>query len=154
MMNRKFMQYGIWSADLSIDEEMVPFFGRHSCKMYIRGKPIRFGYKLWCLCSSSGYLFYFIPYSGADGTYDPTIGLGATTVCRLLENVSFPECHKVFFGNFFSSYNLMVLLKDKRIKASGTVRPNRTGGAPLRTGKNLPKGEIDRHIDKIYIRTI
>lgn len=136
------MQHGVWSPDLSIDEEMVPYFGRHSCKMYIRGKPIRFGYKLWCLCSFSGYLYYFIPFAGADGRYEPTIGLGATTVFRLLENVTHPECHKVFFDNFFSSYNLMVLLKEKRFKASGTVRANRTGGAPLKTGKNLPKGEL------------
>ena len=24
----------------SIDESMVPYFGRHGCKQYIRGKPI------------------------------------------------------------------------------------------------------------------
>lgn len=36
------------------------YFVRHPCKMFVRGKPIRFGYKLWCLsanplasCSSS-----------------------------------------------------------------------------------------------------
>lgn len=44
------MQFGIWAANLSVDEQMVLYFGRHSCKMYILGKPIRFGYKLWCLC--------------------------------------------------------------------------------------------------------
>ncbi|CAI6371246.1 unnamed protein product [Macrosiphum euphorbiae] len=29
----------------SIDESMVPYFGRHGCKQFIRGKPIRFGFK-------------------------------------------------------------------------------------------------------------
>jgi hypothetical protein len=28
----------------SFDESMVSYFGRHRCKQYIRGKPIRFGY--------------------------------------------------------------------------------------------------------------
>ncbi|XP_046806455.1 piggyBac transposable element-derived protein 3-like [Lucilia cuprina] len=54
ILNRKFLQFGVWDEKLSIDEQMVPYFGRHSCKMFIRGKPIRFGYKFWCLCSSSG----------------------------------------------------------------------------------------------------
>lgn len=28
---------------LSVDEQMIPYFGRHSCKMYMKGKPVRFG---------------------------------------------------------------------------------------------------------------
>lgn len=30
----------------SVDESMVPYYGRHSSKQYIRGKPIRYGYKV------------------------------------------------------------------------------------------------------------
>ena len=30
----------------SVDETMVPYYGRHSCKQFIRGKPVRFGYKV------------------------------------------------------------------------------------------------------------
>nr|CAH7746854.1 unnamed protein product [Callosobruchus chinensis] len=49
MINEKNMQFGIFSHNLSIDEEMVTYFGRHSCKMFMKGKPIRFGFKLRCL---------------------------------------------------------------------------------------------------------
>jgi len=70
LINQKNMQFGVFSHNLSIDEEMVPYFGRHSCKMYIKGKPIRFGFKLWCLCSSNGYLYKFIPYGGKTSTYE------------------------------------------------------------------------------------
>ena len=38
-------QFGVFVKDLAIDEQMVPYFGRHSAKIFIRGKPIRFGYK-------------------------------------------------------------------------------------------------------------
>lgn len=31
----------------SVDEAMVSYFGRHGCKQFIRGKPTRYGYKLW-----------------------------------------------------------------------------------------------------------
>ena len=34
--------YGIFSSELSIHEQMVPYFGRHSCKMFIRGKALSF----------------------------------------------------------------------------------------------------------------
>ena len=30
----------------SIDETMVPYFGRHSWEHFIQGKPVRFGFKV------------------------------------------------------------------------------------------------------------
>ena len=48
-VNRSLQQFGVFSKDFSIDEQMVPYFGRHSSKLFIRGKPIRFGYKNWVL---------------------------------------------------------------------------------------------------------
>jgi len=57
----------------------------HSCKMYTRGKPVRFGFKVWCLCSSGGYLYKFIPYAGRDDNYDKDLGLGANVVLQLLD---------------------------------------------------------------------
>lgn len=141
IINRKFMQFGVWSEELSIDEQMVPYFGRHSCKMYIKGKPIRFGYKLWDLCSSNGYLYKFIPYVGAEDNFDKEIGLGAQTVLRLTECIEFPSRHQLFFDNFFTGYPLMCILADKGLCATGTVRVNRIGGAQLKTGKKLPRGK-------------
>ncbi|KAH7960604.1 hypothetical protein HPB49_021503 [Dermacentor silvarum] len=41
-----FHQFGVFHESLSIDESMGPHYGPHSCKMFIRGKPILFGYKL------------------------------------------------------------------------------------------------------------
>ena len=49
-INEAFMQFGVFHLHLSIDESVVPYFDRHSCKMFIRGKPIRFGFKIWMLC--------------------------------------------------------------------------------------------------------
>ena len=44
-VNDKLIQFGAFTEHLSIDEQMVRYFGRHSRKTFIRGKPIRFGYK-------------------------------------------------------------------------------------------------------------
>jgi hypothetical protein len=50
------------SGKFSIDEIMIPYYGRHSTKQFIYGKPIRFGYKVWALCASDGSGVYFEPY--------------------------------------------------------------------------------------------
>ena len=44
----------------SIDESMIKFKGRSSLKQYLPLKPIKRGYKVWCLCDSiTGFLFNF-----------------------------------------------------------------------------------------------
>lgn len=45
IVNENLKQFGLFSKYLSIDEQMIPFFGHHSMKMFIKGKPIRFGFK-------------------------------------------------------------------------------------------------------------
>ena len=46
IINYNLFQFDIFHEILSVDESMVPYFGRHSAKMFISGKPIRFGYKI------------------------------------------------------------------------------------------------------------
>lgn len=43
-----------YTKEQSVDEAMVPYYGKHGCKQFIRGKPVRFGYKVWCLASPAG----------------------------------------------------------------------------------------------------
>lgn len=141
IINRKNIQFGIFADSLSIDEEMVPYFGRHSCKMFIRGKPVRFGFKLWCLCSDTGYLFKFIPYGGKSEKTNPTVALGTRVVLELLSVVENPEHHRIFFDNFFTSYSLFVSLREKGFFATGTVRENRTAKCPVEDSKKIAKKE-------------
>lgn len=64
-MNSKFLEMGApLGTHFSIDEAMEPYYGRNSMKQFVRGKPIRFGFKFWCLCTHDGYLIKFIPYQG------------------------------------------------------------------------------------------
>ena len=49
MLNRNLFQFGIFNKLLSVYESMVPYFGWHSAKIFIRGKLIRFGFKIWLL---------------------------------------------------------------------------------------------------------
>ena len=64
ILNEKLARFGEVHGDLSIDESMVPYFGRHSCKQCICGKPIRFEFKLWVLASSAGLPYLVEIYEG------------------------------------------------------------------------------------------
>ena len=59
LVNKKLMQFGIFSYYLSTDEHMVPYFERHSCKMLIRGKPVRLPTRIGCFVDMTGTLTRF-----------------------------------------------------------------------------------------------
>lgn len=146
LLNKKFLQFGVFSHNLSIDEQMIAYYGRHSCKMFIKGKPIRFGYKYWCLASTEGYLYQFIPYAGASEQEDPGFGLGERVVLSLLSHLEDRAKHTVTFDNFFTSHKLMTRLSNDGFFALGTVRDNRTNHAPLMNIKEIrkkPRGTSD-----------
>lgn len=151
LLNDRFLQFGVIETFLSIDEQMVPYFGRHGAKMFIRGKPVRFGYKLWCLCTSTGYILKVIPYSGKSAFVDSSLGLGASVVKELLQAIPQPQEHAVYFDNFFTSHTLLDQLRISGFHATGTVRENRICGSPLIDSKKLDKqerGTFDWSFDK------
>lgn len=151
ILNKKFMQFGVFVHSLSVDEQMIAYYGRHSLKMFIKGKPIRFGYKYWVIASTTGYCFFFIPYTGASANNDLNYGLGENVVLRLLGIISDPNKHNVTFDNFFTSHKLMCTLSEKGYFATGTVRDNRTNHAPLEDIKSMkkkPRGTSDSRFDK------
>jgi len=64
MLNERCLTFRPIDQYMSVDETMVPYFGRHPTKQFIRSKPVRFGYKLWSLATSGGYVIQFEPYGG------------------------------------------------------------------------------------------
>jgi len=64
ILKTRFFKYFVPEQALNYDESMVKYFGRHSFKQLIKGKPIRFGFKAWCIKTSAGYLVNFDFYQG------------------------------------------------------------------------------------------
>jgi hypothetical protein len=145
LLNQKFLQWGIFHEALSIDEAMIKYFGHHTAKQFIRGKPIRFGYKNWMLCAASGYCYGFDTYCGAKfkSTDEPksksTLPLGSQVVLDLLEKVNEPSSHIIFFDNYFTSYDLISTLRKSGFRATGTLRENRSKKCPLLSTKEMKK---------------
>ncbi|XP_044766308.1 piggyBac transposable element-derived protein 3-like [Coccinella septempunctata] len=132
LLKRKFIDNWIPEQQLDYDESMIKYFGKHSCKQFIRGKPIRFGYKMWCLNSTSGYLVNFDLYQGknprGNSKYEVQFGKCAAPLINMIDE--FPEhCKhlpiKFYLDNLFTSFNLLYYLKQKGYDGTGTMRENR-----------------------------
>ena len=103
MLNERFLQF--WPVQqnigISVDERMAPHYGRHSAKQFIRGKPIRFGYKLWCLNTPSGYLIQkqevvkgiFLDLTSKEHSEDAKCVVGKPPKCA--PNVQNVRCMKL-----------------------------------------------------------
>jgi DNA excision repair protein ERCC-6 len=142
LLSEKFCQWGYFHQDLSIDESMVKYFGNHGSKQFIRGKPIRFGFKNWMLASSTGYCYNFDVYSGrTEDKNKTTLPLGSKVVLQLTEKIDNPAEHALYFDNFFSSHSLLKTLREKNFRATGTVRENRTNKAPIMLPNEMKKKE-------------
>ncbi|NJL78205.1 MAG: hypothetical protein HC917_04035, partial [Richelia sp. SM2_1_7] len=146
-LNRALMQFGVFEQKLSIDESMVPYYGHHGAKMFIRGKPIRFGYKIWMLCSYDGYPFQASIYCGKSDRPE-NIGLGEHVVLKLVDTVPDKRQHIVFFDNFFSSYSLMCQLRDIEMRATGTAREGRIGTAEIPNKRYFKKSERGKYVHR------
>ncbi|KAH1013172.1 hypothetical protein HUJ05_012195 [Dendroctonus ponderosae] len=103
----RFRKHGGLDENISIGESMIPYYGKHYAKQYIRGKPIRFGFKNWALCTSSGYLVSFEMYTGKsqDNSDERGFGLGGVIVLKLLEKSEIlpNKGYKIYFDNYVTT---------------------------------------------------
>lgn len=141
------LQYFEPEQNLSYDESMVKYYGKHSCKQFIRNKPIRFGYKIWCLCTSVGYLVNFDIYQGKNTKdkpeYQNMFGKASAPLVQLIK--CFPDDVRklpfhFFFDNLFTGLNLLACLRENGYRGTGTMRQNRlTQSCPLPPNKEMEK---------------
>lgn len=150
-INKKCQENFVAEQVISIDETMVPYFGRHSAKQFIHNKPIRFGYKLWVAATRLGYVVAFEPYQG-KGTTDKKLGLGGSVVMNLLNKLPEKENrhYHLVFDNLFTNIHLLYKLQAIGIAATGTLRAKREKKAPLKsidTMGKLKRGDYDSAVD-------
>ena len=137
MLNKRFLENAVDSECFSVDEAIVPYYGRHSCKQFIKGKPLRFGYKLWVVASPNGYVLNIQPYPGVAEKSNDDIDLGSSAnVVWHFANIlrtKYPEQKlSMTFDNYFTSIPLLQTLKSKLdILATGTIRQNRVPNLPV-----------------------
>nr|CAH7767392.1 unnamed protein product [Callosobruchus chinensis] len=136
------MDFAPISQNHSVDEAMVPYYGHHGAKQLLRGKPIRYGYKLWAGTTPKGYICWYEPYQGSKTTMEDCykqMCLGVSIVLeyadRLQNTFDLPYCF--YFDNFFTSLFLIDELTKRNIGAVETIRKNRIVSSDLRSDKEL-----------------
>ncbi|XP_043464114.1 piggyBac transposable element-derived protein 4-like [Leptopilina heterotoma] len=124
----------------AIDESMILFKGRSSLKQYNPMKPIKRGYKVWCLADSvTGFVSNFEIYTGKSENKNSNDTFGERVVLNLTE---FDTGTLVAFDNFFTSVKLVSSLHEKGIFSVGTVRANRIGLPDMMKEKSkMQRGE-------------
>ena len=136
---------------LSFDESMVAYYGRHSCKQFIRGKPIRFGFKNFCLCTPLGYLIAFDTYQGKTyrGKEYDEFGKGGASLLNILDSLKFglEKLHTtIYCDNYFTGCPLIAELGRRGKGLVGTIRENRIPkNSLLNTSQVMKKGPRGDH---------
>ncbi|KRX22247.1 Calcium uptake protein 3, mitochondrial [Trichinella nelsoni] len=99
--------------------------------MFLKGKPIRFGYTVWMLCGNVGYPYHMIIYQGKEihASKVPLSTRVISTMVDIIQESSNTTRHTLYFDNFFNSYDLLVNLSGLKMRAIGTIRPYRRNGA-------------------------
>ena len=148
MLNEKFINYFefLKTQNPSIDESMVPYYGRQSAKQFICGKPIRFGYKMSVLTTTLGYVVQIELYQGAQvqQTQYEGLGMGGSVVMDLISELheEVGNSFHLTFDNFVTSLTLVDCLTAKQIACTGTIRANRVENEM----KKLPIGSFDHSL--------
>lgn len=168
-IRQKFISLFVPEEEINYDESMIKYFGKHSCKQFIRGKPIRFGYKAWCVNTSSEYLVNFTIYQGCDPRsneqYQSLFGKAAAPFVTMIDEIPLEKKvlpYSFYFDNLFTSFSLLSYLKSKGFDATGTIRENRIPkNCPLEKKSTLKtqtrgssKAIIDRQNGVIVIKWI
>ena len=143
----------------SVDEVMVGYKGKMAgnLRQYIRNKPTKWGYKLFCRASSDGFIHDLIMYQGAT-TFpshpsqleedEKKMSLSCQVVSVLARSMTSSGTSGIYADNYFTSLDLVRHLQKKGIRYTGTARDNRIGKPCLKTNeamgqKSVKRGEVD-----------
>jgi hypothetical protein len=120
---------------------MIPYYGKHYAKQFIRGKPVRFGFKNWALCHSTGYMVAFDIYLGKNADTVKKFGIGGDVVISLMKSANIPSHagYKLYVDNYFSTLNLFQHLAEEGYCAAATIQENRIKKCPLQSAKQMAK---------------
>ena len=110
-----------------------------------------FGFKLWCLVSTDGYLIYAEPYCEADTKPSNTgFGQGANVVLGFAEKGGLSTGFFITFDKLFTSFPFLEELSKRGIVGQVTIWQNRLENATVpskQIKKKTKKGSYDCSID-------
>lgn len=153
-LNNKFKDVYRGTREVSVDESMIKFKGRSSLKQYNPMKPIKRGYKLWCVADQKGFILQFQVYEGKNETVErefKDFGLGERVVLSLTKDF-WGTGRIAVFDNYFSSVKLLERLKSENILACATIRGERLGlPSNFVMDKTMKRGDSDYRFSSLDV---
>ncbi|KAK9737326.1 Transposase IS4 [Popillia japonica] len=150
-LRANFIKKFIPEGHLNLDESIVKYYGRHPNKQFIRGKPILFGYKVWCLNAELGYLVKFDFYKGkstrGNALYENGFGKCAAPLMNMIDDFLRDVSKlplKFYFDNLFTGFNILHYLKQRGYDGTGTIRDNRIPKSCPLPAKNTFSKSLER----------
>lgn len=144
ILRTNIQRYAVMTKEVSVDESMIPYFGKYGNRLKQRMplKPIRSGYKVWCLNLQGGYLYDFEVYQGkgSKNEYTEKFGLGPSVVLGLIKSLR-NKGHIIFADNYFNTIPLMRHLMVEGYGLVGTFRADRIQDCPLPSKSATKKNE-------------
>ncbi|KAI5709629.1 hypothetical protein M8J76_004584 [Diaphorina citri] len=139
------------STAVSIDEQMIPFWGHSSARQFVRNKPNPCGLKNFVATSPDGLPLDFILYQG-KGDFEngyPGLDLGGKVVMKLTETL--PSGITIYMDRYFTSIGLLdALHSEAECQGTGTIQKNRIPpNTKLKDDlemKKLPRGTVDQSV--------
>lgn len=142
-LKRKMLENFHPEQNLSYDESMIEYFGRHGMKQCLKAKPVPFGFKVWSLCTTAGYLANFEIYQGKNPRskteYEERFGKCIAPLFDMIDDFT-EEVRALpfsfYFDNLFTGIPALNHLKSLGYNGTGTIRENRLPkGCPLKEKK-------------------
>merc|ERR1711888_372291 len=140
---------GMPNKHLCIDEMMVPNKSKYGPRVYQKGKPHPWGYKLFSIADQTGVAFRVHLHSGKFPQVHPHPNLGSTNnrVLWLVENVPRNSGYFVYMDNYFTSIPLMEELLEVGIDSMGAIR---IPDAPGFVDACIPDKELKEKGDRAF----
>jgi len=113
-------------------------------KQYMPLKPVKRGYKVWCLAdSATGFVTTFDIYTGKAQAADDGYSLGERVVIGLCGKTALDDWNVVAFDNYFTTVKLVEELYRRKLLSVGTVRMQCRGlPEPMKKKAKLERGQF------------
>jgi hypothetical protein len=147
---------------ISIDEQCLPFKGRHKAKQYNKNKPNKWHLKLYCMnCSKTGYLLNFYFYRGSREKRPVNITSSNYPAWKLTKNNNYHnKQHILITDNYFTSSTSINNMLQRQIHTIGTMREKKLNDAKQlafkKNSKKVKRGKMKQYFNNannIYLVT-
>ena len=113
--------------ELSLDECMIPFSGRHKWKVFMKAKPVKYGFKAYVVSeASTGYILNWHIHTG-----NPLADIPELTTFKIVKKLTHPFDQRGFhiymdrYHRFYTGLRIYRYLVIKGFGVCGTVMQNR-----------------------------